>query len=202
MAFPSVTTVLDNFNRADESPAGGWTDIVGVSQVFINRWAPIDITPTRSTLNAATYGPDSEVYATIQTKDSVADSRHGVIARYNPATDAGYIGWAETKAGTDEWFIFRRDSGGAFTQLGSTGTAEFAAADKIGLEIIGSTLNLYHFTGGSWSLRVTASDSTYSAAGRLGLYSFAASARFDDFSGGTAVATAGFQGRILISSEV
>jgi hypothetical protein len=67
--------------------------------------------------------------------------------------------------------------------------APYALGDKLGLECIGSTIAAYVFQSGAWSQLGTRTDSTYSAAGKIGvrLSDAGSNSRIDDFGGGTVV---------------
>ena len=56
-------------------------------------------------------------------------------------------------------------------------------------ECNGSTITAYHYTGGAWTSKTSVTDSTYSAAGYVGLTSVNAVATFDDFYAGTITAS-------------
>jgi hypothetical protein len=66
-------------------------------------------------------------------------------------------------------YIQRVDAG-VVTQLGAKLYQEFAAGDKLGLQMIGSTISAYYqAAGNSWTLLGSVTDSTYSSAGYIGL---------------------------------
>lgn len=60
------TVLLDNFNRADANPAGGWTGIANALQILSNQGAMTAAT-SAAYLNWATYGADCEFSAQIPT---------------------------------------------------------------------------------------------------------------------------------------
>jgi hypothetical protein len=108
-----------------------------------------------------------------------------LVARISGAggSISGYWGESCSVAGTDTWDLYRFDSGSP-THLGTQGTAELTDGDSIGLEVIGNNIKLYYKpAAGSWTLKTSATDATYSGPGRIGINledGFA-----DDFGGGT-----------------
>jgi hypothetical protein len=92
-----------------------------------------------------------------------------------------------TLSGTDETAVYRVDNGG-FTQLGAAITQNFATGEKLGLEAIGSTIAVYRFASAVWSQLSTRSDSTYTTAGKIGMFCDNTTTKLDDFGGGTVVA--------------
>ncbi|MDP3704086.1 MAG: hypothetical protein U1C74_25920 [Phenylobacterium sp.] len=198
MAFPT-TGLLDNFNRATEDPLGNgtWSGPIratngqmkvgsGGSANAITRSAG---TPGQSYWSVATFGPDSEVYATISTVPGNGDYVYLYARIVNPNT-AGLDGYAMVmikQAGDDIWQIRRIDDS-AETVLGANATQELASGESMGFEIIGSTLTAYRKSAGVWSSVLSRTDATYSAAGYIGIGSATTVAIEDDFSGGTVVA--------------
>jgi hypothetical protein len=75
----------------------------------------------------------------------------------------------------------------AYTQLGATIAQTMANGASLGVRMIGSTIDVYYKApAGSWTLIGTRSDSTYSAAGKVGVQFFdSTSHRLDDFGAGT-----------------
>lgn len=199
MSFPT-TSVLSNFTGADEDPiseGGNWytTGPFRFGGVLNERLSnqtvrDQDITTgdSGSLWQVAQYGPDSEVFATIAALPGAGENVTVWCRIHNPGnatTAEGYLGqWIN---GTG-WNIYKMLTGSDFTEIGTTAASPSPiAGDKIGLEVIGTTLNLYHYTGGAWNLRVTGTDSSISGAGYIGLEfgANATEAAFDDFGGGT-----------------
>lgn len=201
MAFPS-TSVLDNFtgtNGADLPVySGNWSTFIyaddldleiqgnaatgtGLSSDHHNYW------------NVGNFGPAAEAFVTISTKPATSGYA-GVYVRMANETnyedmDSYYIGMV-TNSGTDGIEYYRVDSG-IFTQLGATISQEFTNGDSLGLEINGSTLTGYYKSGaGAWTALATRTDSTYSAAGKIGIECTDTTVRLDAFGGGTVVAAA------------
>ena len=190
--FPT-TGVLDTFDRADAATLGAnWTD-------FINGWsiasnlaaAEVNAADNATLWSASTFGPDCEGYVEVPTKPPT-DRNIGIWIRCTTtdvATIDGYIAVIGVASDTDVQQFYRFDNY-AFTQLGANVTDEFAAGESLGAEMIGSTLALYNKVGGTWTQLATRTDTTYGAAGYIGLLSTSTTIRVDNFGGGTIAAAA------------
>lgn len=196
MTFPT-TGIIDDFNRADEGPlsnGGKWTNQIRSGddnlRVDTNQCATIagGISQQGSAWwNNATFGPDCECYTTLPVLPT-GGSRATVLARLaNPGGGAcdGYLALMRPTGQTTQG-IYRYDNDVA-TLLGASVTPTWTAGDKLGIEIIGSTIRMMQYTSGAWSELASRTDTTYSAAGYIGIDSGVADTRFDDFSGGTVV---------------
>lgn len=195
MAFPT-TSLLDDFDRADNADLGtNWTTPVytGTSNLRIvtNRagYNIADAAERSEYWNVQTFGPDSEVWVTMQTKPTGNGNFCGLFVRIADAGGAadGYVLAFITDAAADIWRLYRLDNG-AFTQI-DTDTSEGADGDGIGLEAIGDQIKGYHRVAGVWSEIVSATSGTYSAAGHIGIDIQGNTAFFDNVGGGTAVLT-------------
>lgn len=190
MPFPS-TSVLDNFNRANEGPppSANWTTGIDGSadgfSVASNQAAPQSAAFSSSYWNAATFGPDVEVYATI-----AAVGPFRLYLRVQQAGTSGLDGYIVLAyPPTNELYVYRVDNGSQ-TQLGAAFSQTIGAGDKFGASMIGNEISVYYKTSaGEWALIGTRTDSTYGSAGHLGIASFdTTGSRLDDFGGGTIVA--------------
>jgi hypothetical protein len=205
VAFPTVTTVLDSFNRANESPlsaSAGWdqNDYFGGTSNLLrlasNQALKLQVAAAGwgAQVWGTAYGPDTEAYATIAAKPGVDTYEiltiYARLVQIGSTVDGYCVQVLEGTAGTDEWLIFRVDNN-SFTQLGATVTQEVTVGDKIGLEIIGSTIKGYLFTGGSWTEVISRSDSNHTAAGKVCLEVRGVNGRLDDFVAGTVVTGGG-----------
>ena len=196
-AFPT-TSVLDNFNRADENPLGNgnWSNpwYAGLNNLKI---LTNEVTSTGSGFgsawwSASTFGPDSECFATIAGQPTLNQAFNVIVRSVNNNTASldGYQAHFETGAVDDTVQIQRIDDT-ATTTLGATITQGFINGDAIGVEIIGSTLRAYRKpSGGSWAqIGTDRTDATYSAAGNIALgIGDNISGKADDFGGGTVIA--------------
>ena len=192
MAFPT-TPILDNFNRADTGPppSGNWTSLVfaadtsGMS-VASNQLATGVTVPSSAYWSASQYGPACEVYITI-TVEAISGATRLFLRLANPGSVGATNGYAFTVSSVLSLLIQRYDNDVA-TQLGATVSGNVQAGDSVGLSIGTSDLNMwYNQAGGGWTNLTSRSDSTYTAAGYLGVReSVDLTARFDNFGGGTA----------------
>jgi hypothetical protein len=197
MAFPT-TSVLDNFTgtNGDDLPvySGNWSTTTGIANLEIQSNTA---TGTSSGSNNANYwnvsnfGPDSEGFVTISTLPNVGESV-GVGVRTQQETSGatvdGYWVFYTRQSGTDNFTLERLDNG-VLTQLGADFAQNVSAGDSIGIEVVGTTLTAYYHNGTSWSSLGTRTDSTYSAAGKVLLFTSSTASRLDDFGGGTYVAS-------------
>lgn len=192
MAFP-VNGVLDAFGSSSTPPTG-WTNSISTANGGLATDGSGVVKPatagdgtSNGWWNAGTFGPDCESYCTVSTKpaDGSPTFVYARIASPGTASPNGYLLRVTAAAGTDTWEICRIDSG-TITVLGAAGSQEIASGDKMGLEIVGSTLTAYYkAVAGSWGSLFSRTDSTYSSAGYIGLgLWFYATGRADDFGGG------------------
>jgi hypothetical protein len=176
MAFGDFATSQDDFNRANTGPppSASWTTMLNGHKVVTNACA-VNTAAAQciSFWNAATFGADVEAYATISTAASGGQPEvYARMTTLSSGTTDGYcVRFVKTSgANNDKMRIFRIDNG-AFTQLGAdvSTSVDYASGDKIGIEVVGTTITAYHFTGGAWVNRGSRTDSTYSAAGYVGV---------------------------------
>jgi hypothetical protein len=200
MPFGS-SAVLDNFNRADTNPppSASWSQGciqftastgIEVSSNTVRRGSLVATYRQGGYWNPATFGPDSEVFFTVPTIPTVDFDGFSLYARLvsiGSGTTDGYAVTVFRNGGVfNNWQIERIDNG-VPTTLGAGFTQAIAAGDSVGLEIVGSTLTAYHKpSAGSWTSLTTRTDSTYSAAGNIGLEILGPNERADDFAGGNA----------------
>lgn len=192
MAFGD-TGILDSFNRANNSSLGSnWTenfrdgsDLAIISNQVGNEVGGLD----DAYWNPSTFGPDSEVFVTFATLPSGANDNLALWIRLDPTPIDGYTAFYSYQAATDNIKIYEVTNNAA-TQLGATISQDFAAGDKFGLEVIGSTIKVYRDDGTGWAEVASRTDATHSAAGNIAMEIEKTVARFDDFGGGT-VAAAG-----------
>lgn len=186
MAFPT-TPILDTFNRADENPATGFTSVLNNIQVLSNQ-AGATSANHLVYYSASTYGPDSECLLDLPTKPP-GTSQCSVGARWvqvgSPSTLDGYSLVLTAAAGTDSFAIQRVDNG-VGTTLGSAISQEVTNGDGMGIRCLGSVIYGFYRSGaGEWTELGNRSDSTYTAAGNIGLSGNSTTTRYDNFGGGT-----------------
>lgn len=198
MAFPTNSTVIDDFNRA--SIGANWSLFeTGAAIPEI-----ISSTVVGSTggaykngyYNVTTYGPDSEAYIDITTKGSSAQACWlGVRGTTPGSSSTVYEFEIKAQVGTDTWTIYDGKSG-TYTSR-ATGSQEFAAGEKFGVDAITSGSDVivtgYRYASGAWASLGTWTDtpatSPITAAGYI-VYGQDQAWRCDNLSGGTIVTAA------------
>ena len=180
---------LDSFNRANESSlsdGGRWSNgIIGSAETGLRlRSNAIECTKTTTCTawrNNASYGPDTEVWARVTTLPGT-NNGFRLYARLQGAgssAQTGYMLRTNQLAGTDQVLLDRVDGATIVNRL--TIARELAVGDTILLRVKGATLEAWHKRGTTWSLLGSVADSTYAAAGRVGVGIRGKSGRLDDF---------------------
>lgn len=193
MPFPTISTVLDDFNRANGALGANWGTLAGLGasapSVDTNTWVAGD-GYEGSYWSAATHGADCECYVTAS--DSAgAGLFFGVLLRL---VDPGSAGTADAYGfhyapdnGGEVYIVIYED--GVETEIGAREAwTTLTDGDAIGAEAISDALKLYTREGGTWTERVSRTNSVISGAGNMGLHTFdpgGIDLRLDDFSGGT-----------------
>lgn len=190
---PYGTALLDNFNRANESPmVGNWTYPIfsGEDALFLVSNA-VTRQPSfvgNAYWNAATFGADCEVWCTWPTVPGTDGELVTIFARLTGinASTSGYGFRLIKLGGTDTCRLRRWDPGSATTLADFS--YEISSGDSMALACIGNRIEAWGMaSGGSWTLIGTATDSTYSQAGYIGWeHALGAGVAIgDDFGGGT-----------------
>jgi hypothetical protein len=191
-----VTPVLDDFNRPDGAgpPSSSWTHMPVFStsptnDLYITQHevtSPAGV--SADYYNAQQFGPASEVYVTVATKPSGADDTVGLMLRYrNPglASSSGYEAiFLNINGGLDQYRIMLRSNGEKGATLASGTGPELKAGDTLLFRAIGSSLELWRGSAGSWTRILTATDTTFASGGYLALEARNTVVRLDDFGGG------------------
>lgn len=194
MIFP-ITPILDDFNRADESPLSGggdWPSRLGntiftlslVSNQAISQ-ATQDAAATRawSGGSSESLGSDHEVWVTIG-GSWTGNARVGVCTRIRGASGSAANGYRLLAHKPTNVVDLVRFAGGAFTSLHSE-SFTLVAGDKIGLRSIGTDHYMYVFSSGAWQLLEIVSDATFvGQTYDLALWMHTQLPRADDFGGG------------------
>lgn len=195
MAFPT-TSVLTTFTGADEDPLSEGGNWAGPTRDLTSHLKRVSNAVARSAISGTvgdywtpnTFGPDTEVFCTMGGTFDESGGTIQVMGRVqNPTSDTIFRCYlAAYTQGTG--FRCFKDIDTTFTQIGSTDATVASVGDKIGLEVIGTAIKCYHFTGGSWVQRVSGTDSDISTAGNLALeIASSNNMRADDFGGGTVI---------------
>jgi hypothetical protein len=188
MAFASNTALIDDFNRADQSPPGApWNS--AASFVWPN---PLKI--ESNTLKgvaggsklSATYGADVDFYFTVVV---VAPGEIYAYLRANPTTSS-YTGYRlDFLLGFSIVRMWRVDAG-TFTQIGDNVANTYPnAGDKFGIEVRGGTFKVYKDTGSGWTLFTTFTDGSpvNTSGGAFGIALNNSTLAVDNLSGGNAI---------------
>lgn len=188
-----TTLVLDDFNRANNAALGAnWTegDTLGITGIVLevntNQLRCGSAANSIGRWNVSTFGGDSEVYCDVPTLPASGDWIGLFLRMGTGATGDGYVLEVYNDGGSPDLYIFRIDNT-AYTQLGAAVTNGVAAGDALMLRAVGSTITAHRRQSGVWSTSMTRTDSTYSAAGFIGVYGTGTTFRLDDFGGGTYV---------------
>jgi len=192
----TCATILDNFNRTNEGPppSASWSAPVanGDASHYVRGngiGTNTDDSQTSSYWNVTTYGPDVEACTTLT--DITTSTLHGPMVRIvnpnNASTAGGYM--ATALDGTSATRIYRLD-GTTYTQLGADISTTWANGDAICIRAVSTTIEAWRKpSGGSWGLLDSRTDSTYTAAGYSGVFSYGGSGAGlgDDFGSATIV---------------
>lgn len=190
--FP-VNGVLDNFNRANENPATGWTiALSGLSniQVISNR-AQHGGGTAYAAWSAGTFAADQGAYIEMPVAP-VGLEAVGILLRWNNLNTGTETGYMVQQLGAVVR-AYRIDTGISFTQLGSDISYTPTNGDSFGGKIVGSTITIYTCASGAgcgvsgpgWTVLDTRSDATYSNAGYIGVHSNTGTPpAMDNFGGG------------------
>ncbi|MGH3370825.1 MAG: fibronectin type III domain-containing protein, partial [Nocardioidaceae bacterium] len=180
-------STLDDFNRGFENPlsdAGRWSNGVSGGEVGLyvpSVWLACSIATTcTGWRNNTQYGPDSEVWARLSVLPG-NDNQLRLYARLQqPGTPTydSYMLRTTQLPGTDQVALERVDNGTIVPLL--TINQELVAGDLLLLRVTGSTLEAWRHNG-SWSRLGFVTDTTYSAAGSVGVGLRGTTGRADDF---------------------
>lgn len=188
-----MTSVLDNFNRANEQPLGAasggdtwgtdkWrSDPFGDMTVNANKLVFRAVGATQgSQALLGSYGPDSELSFTVEsyssgTSDILWALIRGAVTGVEQCNGYGMYIAVSTGAGGSppqpfDIGLIRYDAGSmTFLKIGRIGGVAFG--DSFGLSAVGSVITAWYKPTGSsvWQARLSVVDSTYSGAGRIGL---------------------------------
>jgi microcystin-dependent protein len=155
-------------------------------------------------LDTPDIGPDVAAYVTLAVKPTGSNFWAGVAARIQDAealaTYDGYFVAVFHSSGTDTLSFFRVTNNSG-TILGSSISQEFSAGDRLGIRIVGNTIEAWRYNGGNWTLLGSREDSTYQDAGKIGvLLGPQTTIRVDDFGGGSLVVGSG-ESESILSAE-
>jgi len=153
----------DNFNRANENPATGWTTLTGATafKVVSNAVTPVGTGEVAAYYTGVT--PPADHYSQCAIGSLASGSGAGPAVRLQTGSLGGYLLSAYGASGGG-LFITKDDA----TLVGSAlSTEPHVAGDVYRLEVQGTTLRAYRNN----TLKITATDSTY-ATGQFGMWWF------------------------------
>jgi fibronectin type 3 domain-containing protein len=180
---------LDNFDRGFENPlsdAGRWTNGIagsGETGLYIpSNWlACANSTTCTAWRNNAQYGADVEVWARLSVLPG-DNNQLRLLARVQQPGTAGYDGYMlrpNQLPGTDRILFERVDNGNVVPLL--TVNQDLVAGDLFLLRVKGSIIEAWRQRGTSWTRLGLVVDSTYAAAGYVGVGMRGTTGRADDF---------------------
>jgi hypothetical protein len=189
MAFPT-TSVLDSFNAGASqalTSRSGW----GAGFPFPGEATfTTDGTPTTAVSTASsgnlwgTNFTDVEVWITLGAAGQV---EYDLYARWSGSVSRNGYSLIWLQSGSQFYLV--SVAAGANTTISSVATQAMSAGDSMGIAVIGTSVaGWYKAAAGSWTMLVSATDSTYAGSGAIGLDSFSASNTIDSFGGGAPVA--------------
>ena len=151
-------------------------------------------------INTSTFGPSMEGYLTIVANGAavvIIALRISGAGTASPDYMACRLGVFAGGA-NDTVEVYRVDNG-TLTPVSPAVTQEWANTDRLLCRMHGPTVQVVRCPGGSnCVVLLTHADSTYLAAGHLGVWTNAQGFTYDDFGGGTIRATGGAIGRYLL----
>jgi hypothetical protein len=196
-AGPPATSLLDNFNRANETPlstAGMWSlqSSGATANLASNQVAAAGNANPILYFTDATYAADQEAWLTVSEVPTGGTAPYiAVCCRYTDNGGGSFNGYhfrAEVQAGgtTANYIIYRFTNGGG-AALASANGVPIAAGDKILGRARGTGLELWRYdsSNGTWSVVISATDGTYTTSASLGFgIRGTTSGKLDDFGGG------------------
>lgn len=206
MAFPT-TSILDDFNRADENPlAGGWSSGPvwygdPLHKLVSNQAAAVTGGPFHDAVWGTTFAADQEIYVTVATVTNLTS-----IALYARLTGENTSGYTNAYFSVD----FNNSTGnvslqhydGSETVLDTANiSGGLASGDSIGMECIGTSIKVYHKpSAGSWTEICSGTSSAQNVSGKLGITTDSSLGlyRLEDFGGGEVVGGGGPARRIFL----
>jgi hypothetical protein len=197
MTFPQ-NGIIDDFNRADESPiAGNW-----LSPITSFGTSPVDLVGNKATISpggdgemywgAETFGPNVEIYATFDfTPESFSN-----FSLFLGIIDPGLSTFQAYRLRFDE------EGRGSIGEISYNGFVEIAAFDYTrqsggyGFSKVGTTFTAYQEIDGEWVILGSGNNSLFTGTGYIGfeLVGFGGLA-LDNSGGGTTESTGPTFGR-------
>ncbi len=183
-AFPQ-TPVLDNFNRADGVIGANWGDQTSQFVVSGNALAPAGGSPNAIQWSAATFGPNQEAFVTLSAISASAPEHNLMLKTQGSTHLSGHIEVSYNVAGA-QVIVYTFTPPGTWNTVATLSGVSFAVGDRFGARAFGDG-TVQVFRNGALLGAVSVTSWPYATlGGRIGVsHSGAASARFDNFGGGT-----------------
>ncbi len=183
-AFPQ-TPVLDNFNRADGPIGANWTDQTAQFVVSGNALAPTGSSPNAIQWSAATFGANQEAFVTLSAISAAAPEHNLMLKTQGSTHLTGHIEVSYNVAGS-QVIVYTFTPPGTWNTVATLGGVTFAVGDRFGARAFADG-TVQVFRNSALLGAVSATGWPYATlGGRIGVsHSGAASARFDNFGGGT-----------------
>jgi peptidoglycan/xylan/chitin deacetylase (PgdA/CDA1 family) len=184
---PGATPILDNFDRANESPlsgGGNWSALSSNGAQLLNNAVISSGTGTSTSGWKTTYTGDVEARATVL----ISTNNAGVMAdaTLNGSGQlSGYL-WQWQGANSPATFALYRADANVFTTLATFDGFSLDPGDQLALRLIGNSVQGWVYHVGSWQQVASATDTTYSA-GKIGVRPRGTTPIIDDFGGGPVV---------------
>jgi peptidoglycan/xylan/chitin deacetylase (PgdA/CDA1 family) len=183
-APPGGTPILDDFNRANESPlsgGGNWSALSsGGAQLVSNAVASSGVGTTTSGWKNS-YTGDVEARATIL----ISTDNAGLVAdaSLNGSNQlSGYL-WQWQGANSPATFALYREDANVFTTLATFAGFSLEPGDQLALRVVGDSVQGWVYHLGSWQRVASATDTTY-RTGKIGVRPRGTTPIIDDFGGG------------------
>jgi hypothetical protein len=192
-----LTPLLDDFARPDNTgpPGPSWTHMVvsstsSTSDLFITGQQVTGKPGSNADYwNPQAYGPNSEVWLTVAVKPNVDLDPVVLGLRFqNPgaANASGYQAYYIYRSKqADQYKIISRINGTTSVTLASVNGPTLNPGDRLLFRAIGTTLELWRSSAGTWTRILSATDGTYQGAGYLNLTARNGAVRLSGFGGGT-----------------
>ena len=191
-AFPAPS-VIDTFTGTNGDPlptySANWTNVLGPGGLTIQSNQCASTGTGSDYWNAATFGPDLDIAISVPTVPAGSDEDIILIFRLtNPGTwNTDGDGYAVNYYTADVGIYALRVDDGVFSVIGDIYSQALSNGDSFGGRMVGDTIDVYYKAGaGAWSHVDTETDSTYTAAGSMAIYSSSdANTRLDNLICGT-----------------
>lgn len=190
VSFPT-NGILDNFNRADESPlAGGWSANPFWSGDVLHRVVSNQCTPVTTgfadAMWATGFTANQEVYVTMPTVAGITSI--GLYCRGINENSGGFTNQYYFAGFEADGDVVLQVQDGTETTLGSMTLSGGAIAngDSIGLSCVGSAIKVfYKRAAGAWTEVISVTETRHNVAGKVAINADCSGFyTLDDFGGG------------------